>query len=144
MGTEWISDEDLDQLVTQRARQVLSSEREFQNNTKETQPISMIEGAGASEQDRTETELASEKKRTNPRAKYPWDVWFDGKLHVLTRGVDFDKSAHNFQITALNTARRKDVFLRSSVQRDRVRIIIQAFKSQEDANEAWADSHDTA
>jgi len=76
------------------------------------------------------------------KTKYPWDIWLDGKLHTAIHGKDFSSPLSTFQITLSNTARRKGLFIRTAVQSDRISVVLQAFKTKEEAVAAWAEEYD--
>lgn len=57
-------------------------------------------------------------KKPGAPAKYNWDAWIDGKLHVAERGEDFDIPAIEFMNRLHNYARRKELFVSSEVLGD--------------------------
>lgn len=46
---------------------------------------------------------------THPRAKYPWDDWFDGEVHVLYRGEDYHVAPHHFQDRVHHESYRRNI-----------------------------------
>lgn len=57
-------------------------------------------------------------------SKYPWDLWLDGRVWKLTRGVDFYNEPKNFRCQVKNNARVRGKRTTTSVRGDDV--IIQA------------------
>jgi hypothetical protein len=41
------------------------------------------------------------------RTKYPWDEWLNGKIWLLTEGVDFSISITSMQSSVTNAARNR-------------------------------------
>lgn len=54
----------------------------------------------------------------HPREKYPWDEWFDGREHVIRRGVDFDFTPFKFTRQIRVKARNSGLYV--SVRADEV------------------------
>lgn len=53
----------------------------------------------------------TEPRKPHPRAKYPWDKWFNGKTHLLIHGEDFDQDVDNFRqyVTTVASAKRVSI-----------------------------------
>jgi len=49
--------------------------------------------------------------RSGRASKYPWDVWLDGRVHVATRGHDFDQPRSRFVVFLHNRANVLDRFV---------------------------------
>lgn len=52
--------------------------------------------------------------------KYPWDLWFDGRIYELRLGEDFRSQPTTMAAAARAAARRRGHYLRVSVRRDTV------------------------
>ncbi len=46
---------------------------------------------------------------------YPWDLWLDGQVRRLTKGVDFACEPNSFRTLAYTTAVNRGVVVRSKV-----------------------------
>lgn len=50
------------------------------------------------------------RKMPLPKAmRYPWDKWFNGRIHKLTRGSDFRVDRHHFRVAAHKAKHRHGV-----------------------------------
>lgn len=58
----------------------------------------------------------------NPRAKYDWSKWADGKIHQCLKGTDFATEAKAFSMTARKYAERHNLKLESRIEGDSVYI----------------------
>lgn len=54
-----------------------------------------------------EKALADLKAKLQNRSKYPWNVWLDGEVHIIKKGVDFDIVVENMKSTIYGAANRK-------------------------------------
>lgn len=43
-----------------------------------------------------------------PKVAYPWEVWTNGKVHVLSKGVDYQIETVNMRSVIYMHARRKN------------------------------------
>lgn len=82
--------------------------------------------------DKQETQHTQARKRYG---KYPWDKWFNGRLHTLVQGVDFEIPIETFRISVANTARRKSVLVLTTRKGDN-ELVIQKFDNEEDLRTA--------
>jgi len=48
-------------------------------------------------------------------AKYPWELWFDGRIWRLTRGTDFENRPVVFRTQALYAAKQRKVVISTAV-----------------------------
>jgi hypothetical protein len=53
------------------------------------------------------------------RTRYPWAEWADGQIRRLEQGVDFVCAPRAMQSNVLMFARRRDIAVRTQVERDR-------------------------
>lgn len=58
----------------------------------------------------------------NRGAQFPWETWFDGRVHRCDRGVDFMSTPKTFYNTAYVRAMRTGVVVRMSIVDDSVFI----------------------
>ena len=65
------------------------------------------------------------------KKKYPWELWFDGNVWKLTRGVDFFVRTEGFRSAAMGAAARRGVQIRTSCPDDQT-IVIQAYRAEAD------------
>lgn len=56
------------------------------------------------------------------RTKYNWPLWSDGRIHVLTRGVDFDVKPQCLAHAAYRRAEVHGIRVKTTVRGDRVWI----------------------
>jgi hypothetical protein len=54
--------------------------------------------------------------QTVKTTKYPWDLWFDGRIHVLEEGVDFDRDPQGMRVTVLIRGRKRGLEVRTAVR----------------------------
>lgn len=54
--------------------------------------------------------------------KYPWDTWFDGETHELSRGTDFHPEPSTFCITARKAAKKRKLEVTIAVRGEKVYI----------------------
>ena len=58
------------------------------------------------------------------RSKYDWDTFFDGNIHLLEQGEDFDCSTASFRTQAYNAARSRQGRLLTSIQDDKTIVMM--------------------
>lgn len=64
-----------------------------------------------------------ERKRNS---KYPWEIWLDGRVWKLTKGVDFDCSVNSMRLAAFSKAKRDGTTL--NIVMDGECVVLQAVK----------------
>jgi hypothetical protein len=52
------------------------------------------------------------------RQSYPWDLWMDGKYHIIRRGEDFNRSRSQFQTMLHRRAEDKNMFVKTERIKD--------------------------
>jgi hypothetical protein len=75
-------------------------------------------------------------------SKFPWDLWFDGKLHFVTTGPPEDEKTLNINLKHLRTMmlrhlyrRNRKAYLAQEITNQTMKF--QVFPSKEDAT--WGD-----
>ncbi len=53
---------------------------------------------------------------------HQWASWFDGRIHQLERGVDFDNEPKRFRAVAKTAAWNRGLMLRTAVRGDTVTL----------------------
>lgn len=64
------------------------------------------------------------------RQRYPWDEWFDGKVRLLEKGVDFDCSLAGMRSAALSAAKKYGIEIVARVRPEGVYIQSKGSKPQ--------------
>ena len=54
--------------------------------------------------------------------KYPWELWFDGRIHLLEKGCDFTAPRKRFQQQVLIAARRRGATVTTRCRGDQLYI----------------------
>ena len=68
--------------------------------------------------------------RGRPRkSKYDWDLWLNGDVWRLERGIDFDIPIRSMSSSASNAAVRIGMRVRTKIESDKV-LVIQAYKPE--------------
>lgn len=68
------------------------------------------------------SEVVESMPSTGWKRKYPWELWFDGRVHMLERGKDFHTEPDNFRIQVHASAARRDLDVHTSVRGDKIYI----------------------
>ncbi len=60
--------------------------------------------------------------RPNTSGKYPWNVWFDGRVWQLVQGTDFTCAPSSLIQSARFAAGRRGLLLRTWLEKDTVTL----------------------
>jgi len=53
---------------------------------------------------------------------YPWADWFNGEIHLLEKGIDFDVDPKNFRASAYIAAKRHGLKIRAALLEDAIAV----------------------
>lgn len=56
------------------------------------------------------------------KSKYPWNLWLNGKPHVLVKNRDFKVKMHGFQSTVHGAAARRGLIVTTKVSGNKITI----------------------
>jgi len=63
-------------------------------------------------------------------SEYDWDTWFDGSIWVLESGEDFTIKTDSMRSLAITTAKMRGLGLRTSVNKDKNTVTLQAYEKK--------------
>lgn len=69
-------------------------------------------------------------------SRYPWAEWLDGRYHEV-KIATLSVQPTQFQTYLSNTSRRKGLYIKSAIDRERGLVCFQAFRTDAERKEAW-------
>ena len=73
------------------------------------------------------SEVLNKWPKTSHGAKYPWDLWLDGRIHRIEHGTDYTCVYDALRVALYRSAKNRGVKVKTSYNREDQSITVQAY-----------------